>query len=289
LAQLQQVSEMVEREENPIIVEKLMQDRFTKQAIDRYTLRLTKMASLLENKNRVLMSEVLNKVSSGTKRRFMHLYRIQQRFEKIKNGLKVKKYNFGSNGFHVKFVKVVDGNKLVWCDKETDANNPKKRKEKDLAAIQGVFYGPVTDTWVTSKWNKNKDAAKVAKGAPWSCMSIMFEERSLDLYFEDVEEKDPSTKVSTYHTSRELDDWYLGLSYVVQKNNIKSWNLRMGQYFWRKCKYLFIGWYVAVNSKSPTKTPNKSITAAFAMKKYFRQVVEPELAKDKIKLSSKLK
>lgn len=271
---------MVEREENPIIVEKLMQDRFTKQAVDRYTLKLTKMASLLGNKNKILMAGVLGTLC----RRKTHLQKIMLRVDRIKKGFMVKKYNFGSSGFHFKFVKVVDGDKLVWCDKESDANNPKKRKEKDLAAALGVLYGPVTDTWAPTKSNKNKDAVKAVKLSPWKCMSILFKERSLDMYFDDVEYFSDGDKEAKYHTSKELDDLYLGLSYLVQKNNVKAYKLNMGKFFWRKAFYLFVSWCVSSKFK---RASNKPITPVFAMSKWYKSKILPEQAREGSQLISR--
>ena len=334
-----EVSRLVTSEENPITLDRLAHDRFSKQAVDRYTLKLNRLAAVLlklANKYVILpaVDSILACAADGTQRvrggkkvgrgtsapppgRRDSQDReaksglkeagsrtvaqsglpgeektlLKERFQRIKAGVKVKKYNFGSNGFHVKFVKVVDGNKLVWCDKETDANNPKKRKERDLATARALFYGPVSDVWVENQGKRNKKAIEVASQSPWTCISILFEDRTLDLYFEDpleAQKKDQDYDETDVTTGQDLDNWYLGLSYVVQKLNPDVWRLTMGQYFWRKCKFLFVGWYIAEKGKN-AKVDARGVRPSYAMLKYFKKEVEPALIKEKLVRYSKLK
>lgn len=84
-----------------------------------------------------------------------------------------------------------------------------------MSDIKGLFYGKLTKAF---------DGKKNIDKEPWLCFSILFANRSYDIYT----------------TEEQINDWVIGLSHQIKKYNPKAYVVRAGKFFWMKLKMVML-------------------------------------------------
>jgi hypothetical protein len=205
-----------EEEYNPIILEKMMKDNFTRDAIHTLKLKVTKIDKLAK---RAFYMPFFNKIAKRARlerrKSFLVDSQLAYRFYlKIKDGEQLEKFHYSSNGSRKEFFKIVDSKYLRWAPDAKKVNNPKANCHSfDLAQIRGLTYGKVTSTFQKKKNEKLFS---------WLCVSMIMGKRPYDIYC----------------SEDNVNAWYIGLAYAVKKHNPNAYVLSVGRFFWRKLRFL---------------------------------------------------
>lgn len=216
IGQIQAVLKYFENEHNPIILEKMMKDNFTRDAIHTLKLKVTKIDKLTKRGMCMPFFNLMaNRARQERRKSFLVDSQLAYRFYlKIKDGEYLEKFHYSSNGSRKEFFKIVDSKYLRWNPDPKKVNNPKAGCHSfDLAQIRGLTYGKVTSTF-----QKKKNA----KLFSWLCVSLIMANRTYDVYC----------------TEENVNAWYIGLAYAVKKHNPTACVLPVGRFFWRKLRLL---------------------------------------------------
>lgn len=192
-----------------------MKDSYTRDAVHILKLKVTKIDRLVK---RCAFMPFFNKIAkkANLERRKSTLVDSQIAFKcfvKAKEGEILEKFHYSSNGSRKEFFKIMDNKFLRWTRDKKNIELPKKCHSLDIAQIRGLTYGKVTSTF-----QKKKNS----KLFPWLCMSIIIDKRSFDVCC----------------TEDNVNDWYIGLAYAIKKHNPNSVVLTVGNFFWRKMRFL---------------------------------------------------
>lgn len=204
-----------EEEYNPIILEKMMKDNYTRDAVHVLKLKVAKIDRLVK---RSFFMPFFNKIAkqANKERRKSFLIDSQLAFKyflRTRDGEQLEKFHYSSNGSRKEFFKVIDNKYLRWSKDKKNITNPAKCHNLDLVQIRGLTYGKVTSTF-----QKKKNS----KLFPWLCMSIIMDKRPFDIYC----------------TEENINAWYVGLAYAIKKHNPTAAVLTVGGFFWRKLKFV---------------------------------------------------
>ena len=231
MGQMKKVLDLFKDEYNPIIMEKLIRDNYTKDAIHSLKLNLTKLTTTFAKMKYFPAFSAIQMRYVGKSHQLKNSLLFNdfayKRYLKIKDGIMLEKYNKDSKGSHKAYVKIFDNKVLRWGKTQREVDSLKGHA-KNLSEVQALFYGPVTDTFVKKNEKLN----------PWLCVSIIFKDRPYDVYL----------------TEEAVNSFYLGLGYAIKKHNPNAFVLSSGKFLWRKLKLLLRT--VVYNKMNPTARKN---------------------------------
>lgn len=214
-----------EEEYNPIILEKMMKDNYTRNAVHLLKLKLTKIDMFVK---RQAFLPVFEKLASRAQRERRKSFLVDSQlayklFLRTRDGELLEKVHYSSNGSRKEFFKIIDNKFLRWSKDKKNIDIASKCHNLELAQIRGLTYGKVTSTF-----QKKKNS----KLFPWLCMSIITDKRPFDVVC----------------TEDNINAWYVGLAYAIKKHNPNAVVLTIGKFFWRKLKMLLT--YLVLDSMS---------------------------------------
>jgi hypothetical protein len=197
------------------VLEKMMKDNYTRDAVHILKLKITKIDRLAK---RCAFMPFFNKIAkkANLERRKSFLVDSQMAFKcfmRTRDGEVLEKFHYSSNGSRKEFFKVTDNKYLRWSRDKKNIAVPNKCHTLDLVQIKGLTFGKVTSTF-----QKKKNS----KLFPWLCISIIMDKRSFDICC----------------TEDNVNAWYIGLAYAVKKHNPNAVVLTIGNFFWRKMRFL---------------------------------------------------
>lgn len=231
IGQINSILNLFQGEYNPIILEKLMKDSYTKEAVNNLRLKVAKIEKGVRKCFFMPGWSTLKKMVRFQKRKsFLVESQLAYKcYQLIKNGDVLEKYHLSSKGHKKQFFKIIDAKQLRWCDNEKDINKLSACKVYELAQIKGLVFGKVTETF-RKKANNGLE--------PWLCFSLMMDKRSFDLYC----------------TEDNLNRWYIGLGYAIKRHNPNAYCLSVGKFLWRKLKFVMS--YLVLDSMSAEQKKN---------------------------------
>jgi hypothetical protein len=242
MGQIKAILDLFEGEYNPIILEKLMKDTYTREAINNLRLKVAKIDKFFKRCFFMPGWSALSK-RARVERRKSFLITSQTAYKyylKIKDGEYLDKYNYSSNGHRKQFFKIVDQKVLKWADKDKDIAKAKASHSYELGQIRGLVYGKATSTFLKKS---NKDLY------PWLCMSLIMENRPFDIVC----------------SEDNANAWYIGLAYAIKKHNPNAYCLSVGKFLWRKMKLLLVYLVIDRMSADQRKNLKKDLSLAKAL------------------------
>ena len=218
------VVNMLDGEFNPVLLKKLTNDSYTRESLNLYKRSTEKIVNTFFKigardafdalKEKFIQAYMAQSRKLARKERYdLKNPLVKRAISAIKRGEYVVKYHFTTNGKHKQFFKLLDEVTLRWTSKEKNIQKLRACHSYHLKEIKGLVYGKATKTF-----NKKKNA----KLEPWLCFSIILKSRPFDMYCEE----------------ERINDWVIGLSYLIKKNNPDAYCLTIGQFFWRKLKFV---------------------------------------------------
>lgn len=248
--QLALVLEIVKNENNPLILNKVANDPYTRDSIQKMR-NSVKIISNIEYKMYAKMAfEKIHwkDLKPLAIRRQPQEEQVTPDFiydalAFVHKGGYMKKLNYSTSGGRKQFFKVHEG-KLIWADKESRIKKAKKNHSYFIEDIVEIRFGKTTSTFLKKK-NQTLE--------PWLCFSIILKNRPFDFYAaEDT-----------------INKWYYGLAklFEISRGSQRCDGLvfRPAQLLWIKLKMVIVE---LVKMKLHRKDQNKKLSFVRALNLY---------------------